>query len=124
MKGIKQFENQQYLNVETFRKTGQGVKTPVWFAQDEGTLHIWTRADSGKVKRIRRNSKVRITPSTASGEPLGEWVDSSAVIIESAEELAKTVGLFKRKYGLTFQLFGFLGRMRKAQYATILVKFE
>lgn len=124
MKGIKQFENQQYLNMETFRRNGQGVKTPVWFAQDGETLHIWTQVDSGKVKRIRRDSKVRITPSTASGEPLGEWADSNAVIFESEKELAKTVGLFKRKYGLTFQLFGFLGRMRKAQYATIQVKFE
>jgi hypothetical protein len=25
---------QQYLNIETFRKNGQGVKTPVWFVED------------------------------------------------------------------------------------------
>lgn len=124
MKGIKQFENQKYLNMETFRKNGKGVKTPVWFAQDGETLRIWTQADSGKVKRIRRDGKVRIAPSTASGESLGEWVDSSAAIFESGEELVRTAGLFKKKYGLTFQVFGFLGRIRKAQYATIQIKLE
>ena len=25
---------QQYLNIETFRKNGVGVKTPVWFVQE------------------------------------------------------------------------------------------
>lgn len=25
------FERRHYLNIETFRKNGQGVKTPLWF---------------------------------------------------------------------------------------------
>ena len=31
---IVQFAGANYLNLETFRKTGVGVRTPVWFAQD------------------------------------------------------------------------------------------
>jgi hypothetical protein len=30
--GIAQFAGAKYLNLETFRKTGVGVPTPVWFA--------------------------------------------------------------------------------------------
>ena len=30
---VDQFIKQKYLNIETFRKSGIGVKTPVWFAQ-------------------------------------------------------------------------------------------
>ncbi|HAE59309.1 MAG TPA: PPOX class F420-dependent oxidoreductase, partial [Anaerolineae bacterium] len=47
------FQNQQYLSIETFRKNGQGVKTPVWFVQDGEVLYIWTQTDSGKAKRVR-----------------------------------------------------------------------
>ena len=65
---LEQFQKQQYLNIETFRKSGQGVKTPVWFAQDGDSLYVWTQADSGKAKRIRNNGDVNIAPCTASGD--------------------------------------------------------
>lgn len=39
---LQQFENQQFLNLETFRKNGIGVKTPVWFVQDGETLYVRT----------------------------------------------------------------------------------
>ena len=35
---IGQFAKAKYLNLETFRKTGIGVRTPIWFAQ-EWILH-------------------------------------------------------------------------------------
>ena len=44
---LKQFNNQEFLSLETFRKSGIGVKTPVWFAQEGDTLYIWTVSDSG-----------------------------------------------------------------------------
>jgi hypothetical protein len=31
---VAQFAGAKYLNLETFRGTGTGVRTPVWFAQD------------------------------------------------------------------------------------------
>lgn len=33
---IEQFNSHQYLNLETFRKDGWGVKTPVWFVREDG----------------------------------------------------------------------------------------
>jgi len=59
------FQRNKYLNLESFRKNGQGVRTPVWFAGDpvSGTpqkLYVYSEADSGKAKRIRRNSRIRI----------------------------------------------------------------
>jgi uncharacterized protein len=121
---LSQFEKQQYLNIETFRKNGQGIKTPVWFAQDGETLRIWTQADSGKVKRIRRDGAVRITPSSASGEPLGKWMSARASILDAAEEVSCTASLLKKKYGFTFHVFSLLGGMRKEKYATVQVVFE
>lgn len=121
---IKQFENQQYLNIETFRKNGQGVKTPVWFAQDGGTLLIWTQADSGKAKRIRRDGKVRIAPSTASGEPVGEWVNAKADVEESANGLMHIEKLFKDKYGFMFRFLSWLNKSRGRKYASIKINFN
>ena len=116
---LKQFEKQQYLNIETFRKNGQGVKTPVWFAQNGETLHIWTSIASGKVKRIRNNSNVRITPSTASGEALGEWVNAHATAHDSATKVKETEALFKKKYGVAFVILSNLNKWRGGKYASV-----
>lgn len=121
MKNIEQFKNQQYLTLETYRKNGEGVKTPVWFAQDGETLRVWTQVDAGKTKRIRRDGRVRIVPSTATGEALGEWEEASALVLDQPQELEYTVRLFRQKYGLMFNLFGMLGRIRKAKYVVIRV---
>jgi hypothetical protein len=106
---LKQFEKQNYLNIETFRKNGQGVKTPVWFVQDGETLRVWTYAGSGKVKRIRRDGSVHVVPCTATGEPRGEWVSAQAVVDDSPDDIQHTESLMKKKYGLLFMFFRALG---------------
>jgi PPOX class probable F420-dependent enzyme len=119
MNQIKQFENQQYLNIETFRKNGEGVKTPVWFAQDGETLHVWTGTSSGKAKRIRNNGKVRIAPSTASGEAVGEWVNGKATVNDSEDKVRYTESLFKNKYGFVFRFLSRLNKWRGGKYTSI-----
>lgn len=119
---LKAFEKQKYLNLETFRKSGEGVKTPVWFAQDGNMLRVWTPASSGKVKRIRQNGKVRIVPCSASGVPAGTWLEAVSVVFDTPAELEMTQTLFKQKYGLSFRLIALLGRLRKRQSVTIQVR--
>lgn len=121
---LKQFEKQQYLNIETFRKNGQGVKTPVWFAQDGETLLLWTQADSGKVKRIHRDGTVRIAPSTASGESVGEWVHANAKVESSTENIRYTEKLFKEKYGFFFTFLSWLNRSRGRKYASVKINLN
>lgn len=118
---MEQFENQKYLTIETFRRNGTGVKTPVWFARDGSRLHIWTFAGSGKTKRIRRDGTVRIAPSTASGQPLGEWVSAHAIADKSPQAVQHVQALMKKKYGFAFMVFSLLGKIRKAQPDTIKV---
>jgi PPOX class probable F420-dependent enzyme len=109
---LKQFEKQQYIALETFRKNGKGVKTPVWFVQDGETLLVWTEAGSGKAKRIRNDSTVRVAPSTGSGEPVGEWLPARAQADECPDTIHHVEKLMKKKYGFIFSVFGFLGRLR------------
>lgn len=117
---LKQFEKQQYLNIETFRKNGQGVKTPVWFVQDGEALQVWTQAGSGKAKRIRNNGTVRVASSTGSGEPTGEWMDAHAQTNESPEAIKHVEKLMQKKYGVMFYIFGFVGKMRGGANYTVI----
>jgi hypothetical protein len=122
---LKPFEKQQYLNIETFRKSGLGVKTPVWFAKEGETLYVWTQAQSGKAKRIRNNGAVRIAPSTGSGEPLGEWLPAQAQLDETPAALKHLNKLMSKKYGFLFHLFGFLGKLRGgSQYTAIQIQVQ
>ena len=62
---------------------------------------------------------MRIVPSTASGEPTGEWIDANAVVLNTPDEINRTKTLFRKKYGMMFNMFSFLGKLRGASQITI-----
>jgi PPOX class probable F420-dependent enzyme len=98
-------DGKKYLNLETYRKSGQGVRTPVWFAvapPDTSSanipkLYVYTAADSGKAKRIRQNGGVKIAPCDARGRVTGQWIDAHAQIVDG-EEFVRGMRLIDRKY--------------------------
>ena len=98
---IAQFVAAKYLSLETFRKSGVGVRTPVWFAQqpNQPRFYIYSEADAGKVKRIRNNPRVRLAPCNFRGVVKGEWVEARARIC-AADEAALGQQLLRRKYWL------------------------
>lgn len=118
MAALDQFKNQQYINLETYKKSGQAMPTPVWFTEQEGALYVRTEADAGKVKRIRNNSKVRIVPCGSRGQVKGEWVAGTAEIVDEAtsEQIDQVL---KKKYGLLKAGFDLMGKIQKTKYATI-----
>src|SRR6266436_6241403 len=87
--GFEAFAGHKYLNLETFKKSGEGVKTPVWFAAEPSAnldsrgakLYLYTIGVSGKVKRVRNNPRVKIAPCDMRGRVLGEWVEARAEIV-------------------------------------------
>lgn len=121
---LAQFANQSYLNLETFRKNGNGVKTPVWFVQDGEKLYIWTGSVSGKAKRIRNSGKVRVAPSKADGTVVGEWLAAAASVDDSERALQHVKTLMRKKYGLPFDLFALLGKLQRAKYASVKVEMS
>ncbi len=114
-----QFEKQQYLNVETFRKNGNGVKTPVWFVQEGEKLFIWTEAGSGKAKRIRNSGKVNIAPCKGNGALVGTWVPATASVDDSSTAIAHVKELMQRKYGFPFSIFALMGKLRRSNNTTL-----
>ncbi len=117
---LAQFSAQRYVNLETYRKSGQGVRTPLWFIEQQGVLYMRTRAQSAKVKRIRNNPHVRIVPSDLRGNPKGIWIDGEATLIE-AGEAGWVNQLVKRKYGLFKRLIDIRSRLKGTQYVVIAV---
>jgi uncharacterized protein len=93
-----QFARQKYLNLETYRKNGRPVATPVWFAAEHGTFSISSLAHAGKVKRIRQNQHVRIVPCDVRGDPKGAWVDARARLLD-ARGAAPGHTLLNQQYG-------------------------
>jgi hypothetical protein len=114
----KQFEKQSYLNLETLRKSGAAVKTPVWFVIEEDCLYVRTIDNSGKVKRIRKNSNVRVAVCDMRGKPNGEWENGKAVLI-AGEMDARVEKLLMKKYGLMKKLMEFRSKSQNTQYVTI-----
>jgi PPOX class probable F420-dependent enzyme len=119
---LQQFQNQTYINLETFRKDGTGIKTPVWFAQDDDLLYVRTVADSWKVKRVRNNPQVKVVPCKAQGQPLGEWVAAQAWQINDPAREKEVNALFNRKYGLQKRAFDAMGKLRKDQMAVLEIR--
>lgn len=105
------FAGQKYLSLESYRKDGSPVRTPVWFAQDNGTLYVYTEENSGKMKRIRRNPRVRIAPCDMRGKITGDWVDAEARIC-APEEAARGNRLLDRKYWLK-KIFNITSKLRR-----------
>ncbi len=112
------FNGHQYLNLETFRRSGIGVRTPVWFAEDQGHLFVRTQADSGKVKRVRHQGRVRLVPSDVQGNPKGQWIEAHAQLA-SPEQADLAQRLFRKKYGLQLRGFEAMMKLRGGSWATI-----
>ena len=43
-----ELQNQKYISLTTYRKTGAPVRTPVWFAEENGKLYIFTNPPRAK----------------------------------------------------------------------------
>lgn len=96
-----------YVSLETYRRNGQPVATPVWFTIDHNNkvIYVITRTQTGKIKRLRNNSNVRIVPCGMRGQPKGEWLNGRATF---ATQEQQQIALKQRnkKYGLKARLSG------------------
>ena len=87
----------KYIDLVTFRKSGVGVHTPVWFADAGGKLYAFTRPDAGKMKRIRNNPRVELAPCTMRGRALGPYVPAIAGVAGNQQAGREAI---RRKYWL------------------------
>jgi len=102
---LEEFLDQKYINLETYKKNGTTIRTPVWFVIDKDLIYVITRDSTGKVKRLRNNQDVRIVSCSFKGEPKNEWIKGKAEMI-TGEEADKAIKLRKKKYGMFARLTG------------------
>ena len=121
---FQELGNATYIALETFRKSGEGVKTPVWVTAENNKLYVWTDANSWKVKRIHNNETVRLCASDSRGTPKSEWFEAKArVLVEPAAITAMQKRLAK-KYGFQFKAFDLLGRLRQRNRVSAVIEIS
>lgn len=116
--GFAGLHKQQYMNLFTYKKSGEAIKTPVWFALKNGKVYVMTTASAGKAKRIRNNPRVLIGPSDGRGTPLGPTVEAQARVLPTDEEIFARAAL-DEKYGLMKAFFDFFITLRGTERAWI-----
>jgi PPOX class probable F420-dependent enzyme len=94
--------SEHYVAITTFKRDGTPVSTPVWVAGENGSLLVISEADSWKVKRIRRDSHVRITPCSARGAPRGEPIEADATLERDTRAVEN---LLAHKYGWIYRAY-------------------
>ncbi len=105
-------EKQKYINLETYKKSGQAVRTPVWFMISDGLVFVLTTQNTGKVKRINNNQTVKIMPCGMRGEPKGDWIDGTARFATESET-QNAIKLRHKKYGLRAKIVGMFIKKEK-----------
>jgi PPOX class probable F420-dependent enzyme len=104
-------DGHRYLNLATVRRNGAEVKTPVWFAAADGKLYVFSAGDSGKVKRLRHSSRVRIAPCDARGRVRGPWLDGTGRIVTAARSIERARAALRAKYGWQMWLLDLFSRL-------------
>jgi PPOX class probable F420-dependent enzyme len=120
---ISQFLNQKYINLETYRRNGQAVRTTVWFVMDAGTIYIRTDMNSGKVKRIKNNPNIRITPSGARGQLKGKWIEGKIKMAGSLE-LEHAIQLLEQKYGIQGKIIRVFNKIRNTRPTVLSIQIQ
>lgn len=113
----------KYCLLTSFRASGRPVSVPVWFGTDGERIYIRSGPEDGKVKRIRRNPQVLITPCTARGRPLGGPMPGSARIL-AAQEHGHAEAALRSSYGWGRRLYRWVGRSTTAAYLEVSARSE
>ncbi|MBK8030519.1 MAG: PPOX class F420-dependent oxidoreductase [Chloroflexi bacterium] len=108
---FKSLSGQAFMCLTTFRKSGEPVPTPVWFAGDTKKVYVMTQANAGKVKRIRNNAQVEVAPCTSRGDLLGAAVEAMARILPP-DQVSEAKAALTQKYGWQKRIFDLMNRMR------------
>ncbi|MDD7940295.1 PPOX class F420-dependent oxidoreductase [Actinomycetospora lutea] len=96
---LRHLVEQKTVLLETFRRDGTAVATPVSIAVDGSRAVVRSFARAGKTKRLRRDPVARVSPCTARGVPTGPPLAVRCRLLEG-EEAHAAARLLRRKYPL------------------------
>jgi PPOX class probable F420-dependent enzyme len=101
---LRDLARESYINLETFKRDGSGVKTPIWFAIEGDGLVFMTDGRSYKCKRLRRNDKVRFAACGMAGAIKGPWFDGTCRPIDDPAERKRAIAALASHYPFAWRL--------------------
>lgn len=95
--------HEKYLSLVTYKRNGIAVATAVWVARVGDELGVITEESAGKVKRIRNNPRVTLTPCDVKGNVLSgaSTVEATARLV-TGEEAVRVDRAIRKKYHLAY----------------------
>ena len=108
--------SEKYISLKTFRKSGVAVATPVWFAfdpDDDRKLYLVTDENTGKVKRLRNNPRVQLTPCDRAGKVHGTEIEATIAFVPEAQR-SRANAILAKRFGLLYGLINLITTVRRA----------
>lgn len=112
----------RYVLMRSFRRDGTAVATPFGPMHRDGKIYCYTNARSGKVKRIRRDTRVEVATCTQRGQITGPIVEGRARLLSGAERAAQAKAfdeLWLKQFGLMWRIGRAIERLRGVERAVI-----
>ena len=122
MYNLDKIKSEKYISLETYRKNEQAVRTPVWFVIKDDLVYVVTREQTGKVKRLRNNLKVKFALCTIKGKVTGEWVTGTAKILDKVNTV-EAVKERDKKYGFMAKIAKFFSKS-KGEFFAFSIKID
>ncbi|MBW2315368.1 MAG: PPOX class F420-dependent oxidoreductase [Deltaproteobacteria bacterium] len=104
-------DQERYVSLVTYRKTGRAVATPVWFALAGERFYVFTEADAGKVKRLRNDARVQLSGCNVRGKVHGAPYDGRAAVTDTPESIARAYDALRAKYGWQMRVTNLFSRL-------------
>jgi uncharacterized protein len=101
--------------VTTYKRDGTAVPTPVNVVVDDDRAYFRTWSTTGKVKRLGRDPRVLIAPSTFRGKPVGQEIAATARLLAPDEEQPVREALAGKYPILQGRLVPMVHRVRRYQ---------
>lgn len=124
MSAFEDLAGSRYVSLETYRKDGTAVQTPVWVARDGADLVVFSNGDSYKVKRLRRNPKLRIAKCGVRGGLQGPWHEAMGRVVDDERKKQAAIEAIRNKYGWQMTLVDIGARLggSKKNWAVIAIR--
>ena len=116
-------EGHRYVRLGTFRRSGEFVPTPVWFARVDDNLCVVTGRNTGKAKRIRNNPDVTLAPSDFRGRPKGRDLRAVARLTDERKGGIAERAL-RGKYVWQYRVFEFVEGLRGAADELVFIELR
>ena len=108
-------ENAKTILLTTYKRDGTTVGTPVSIAFDGDRAFFRSYDKAWKTKRLRRDPRVRVAPSTMRGKPTGPAIEARATLLDGEQARVAARALARRHRVLQAVLVPTMHRVMRYQ---------